>query len=83
MLEELQLAGASVSFDPHWLSPAQADGLFGALHAGIDWEVHRIRLFGRLVDSPRLSSWIGDADAGYLYSGVRFEPRPWPSVPSQ
>jgi len=80
MLEELPLAGASVSFDPHWLSPAQADGLFEALHAGIDWEVHRIRLFGRLVDSPRLSSWIGDTGAGYVYSGVRFEPRPWPPV---
>lgn len=77
MLEELPLVGASVSFDPHWLSPAQADGLFEVLHAGIDWEVHQIRMFGRLVDSPRLSSWIGDPGAGYVYSGVRFEPRPW------
>lgn len=77
MLEEIPLEGASLSFDPHWLSLAQADELFGLLHAGIAWEVHRIRLFGRLVDSPRLSSWIGDPGSGYVYSGARFEPRPW------
>lgn len=79
MLEDIPLAGASLTFDPHWLPSAQADELFAALCTGIDWEVHRIRLFGRLVDSPRLSSWIGDAGTGYVYSGTRFEPRPWPA----
>lgn len=37
-----------------------------------------IRLFGREVASPRLSCWIGDAGASYVYSRTRFEPRPWP-----
>lgn len=43
----------------------------------VPWGRHRIRLFGRDVDSPRLSCWIGDADAMYTYSGARFEPMPW------
>jgi len=34
-------------------------------------------MFGRVVDSPRLSAWIGDEDAVYRYSGTRFVPRPW------
>ena len=37
----------------------------GAARRRSPWEVHRIRLFGREVDSPRLSCWIGDPDAGY------------------
>ncbi|MEG3184135.1 alpha-ketoglutarate-dependent dioxygenase AlkB family protein [Novilysobacter erysipheiresistens] len=78
--EMLPLPDAEVSFDPHWLVPEAADGLFAALRDGIAWETHRIRLFGREVDSPRLSCWIGDAEAVYRYSGTRFEPRPWPSV---
>lgn len=78
MIGELRLAGAELRHDPTWLDPAQADQLLASLRQGIDWEVHRIRLFGRLVDSPRLSSWIGDADASYVYSGTRFAPRPWP-----
>ena len=34
-------------------------------------------LFGRRVAQPRLSLWMGDADAVYRYSGRTFEPRPW------
>ncbi len=34
-------------------------------------------MFGRLVDSPRLSCWMGDPQAAYRYSGVRFTPVPW------
>jgi alkylated DNA repair dioxygenase AlkB len=50
---------------------------FDRLHAEVPWERHRIRLFGREVDSPRLSCWIGDADAVYTYSGTRFAPHAW------
>jgi alkylated DNA repair dioxygenase AlkB len=77
-LSALDLHGADVAIDPAWLPRDRADALFATLHAAIPWEVHRIRLFGRQVDSPRLSCWIGDADAAYTYSGARFEPHPWP-----
>ena len=42
----------------------------------IRWETHRIRMFGREVDSPRRSCWIGDPSTSYVYSRTRFEPRP-------
>lgn len=76
----MPLPGADLAFDPAWLAPGEADALFTALRGGIEWEVHRIRLFGREVDSPRLSCWIGDPDAAYEYSGTRFQPRPWPAA---
>ena len=72
------LPGAELWFAPEWLQTGQADALFADLRDSIEWETHRIRLFGREVDSPRLSSWIGDEDAAYTYSGTRFQPRPWP-----
>ena len=78
--QHIELAGADLELDRAWLSLAQADALFAALFAAIEWETHRIRLFGREVDSPRLSSWIGDPDASYTYSGTRFEPQPWPDA---
>lgn len=74
----IDLPGADVTFAPHWLAPAEADRLLLALQESLPWEVHRIRMFGRVVDSPRLSAWIGDADATYRYSGTRFAPHPWP-----
>lgn len=66
--------------DPAWLSTSAADALLAALETQVPWEVHRIRLFGRLVDSPRLSCWIGDPAAAYTYSGTRFQPHPWPAA---
>jgi alkylated DNA repair dioxygenase AlkB len=79
-LAPLPLADGEVRLDRHWLHPPQADALLAALRQQVAWEVHRIRLFGREVDSPRLSCWIGDPGTGYRYSGVRFEPRPWPAA---
>lgn len=76
---DVALPGADLWFAPDWMPSGQADALFEALREGVEWETHRIRLFGREVDSPRLSCWIGDAGTAYTYSGTRFEPRPWPS----
>lgn len=69
-----------VSLLPAWLAADEADALLAGLLEQVPWEVHRIRMFGRSVDSPRLSCWIGDPGTGYVYSGARFEPRPWPAL---
>ena len=73
------LRGAELRYAPEWLPVDLADELFATLRQSVPWETHRIRLFGRWVDSPRLSCWIGDAEAAYTYSGTRFEPHPWPA----
>ena len=74
------LPGAELRFASDWLATAEADALLVSLREEIRWETHRIRLFGREVDSPRLSCWIGDEDAAYTYSGTRFQPHPWPAA---
>ena len=71
------LPGAEIWFAPDWLDMAEADALLDSLRR-VHWETHRIRLFGREIDSPRLSCWIGDEGAAYTYSGARFQPHPWP-----
>lgn len=76
----IDLPHADVALDPHWLPVDEADALLRALLATVPWERHRIRLFGREVDAPRLSCWIGDPDAVYSYSGTRFAPKPWPAA---
>ena len=76
--QRIELPGADVVLQPHWLASAQADALLADLLTTIPWETHHIRLFGRELASPRLSCWIGDAGTGYTYSRTRFEPRPWP-----
>ena len=74
------LPGAQLRYAPDWLPAERADELLATLRDAVPWETHRIRLFGRWVDSPRLSCWMGDAEAAYTYSGARFEPHPWPAT---
>ena len=71
------MAGADLLFYPNWMATGVADSLMTALRENIAWECHRIKMFGREVDSPRLSCWMGDAGASYVYSQTRFEPHPW------
>jgi alkylated DNA repair dioxygenase AlkB len=77
--QHLPLADADIRYAENWLSRAEADALFERLLHDISWERHRLSMFGREVDSPRLSCWIGDPGAIYTYSRTRFEPHPWPS----
>lgn len=78
--QSLRLPDADAALWPHWLDAAGADALFVELGRAIAWETHRIRLFGREHDSPRLSCWIGDPGVAYTYSRTRFEPRRWPAA---
>jgi alkylated DNA repair dioxygenase AlkB len=74
---DLHLGEAEVSWHRHWLPRDAADTLQRTLREDVPWEVHRIRMFGRQVDSPRLSCWMGDPAARYRYSGTEFVPQPW------
>lgn len=65
---------------PGWLPNTDADALLASLNDEVRWARHRLRIFGREIDAPRLSCWIGDPDAAYRYSGVRFMPHAWPAA---
>lgn len=73
----LPMPDADVRYTAGWLAAHDGDALLQAVLAEVPWEIHRIRMFGREVASPRLSCWIGDPGATYTYSRSRFEPRPW------
>ncbi len=80
LFQTCDLGEGEVRYAPGWLGRAEADGLFERVMEEVRWETHRIRMFGRVVDSPRRSCWIGDPGLAYTYSRTRFEPRPWPPV---
>ena len=76
----IDLPDAEIDWIAGWLAAPAAERLRLALLQQVQWEIHRISLFGREVDSPRLSSWIGDPEAHYRYSGADFSPQPWPEA---
>jgi alkylated DNA repair dioxygenase AlkB len=72
--------GAPLALAPGWLDAREAGALAHALHRDLPWSNHPVRLFGRTLAAPRLSCWIGDADARYRYSGTTHAPVPWPAA---
>jgi alkylated DNA repair dioxygenase AlkB len=80
LLQRIPIAGADARYAPAFHEPASADDQMARLTRDIDWQQHHLRLFGRDVPAPRLSCWMGDADAVYTYSRTRFEPQPWTPV---
>jgi len=58
--------------------PAKTASLFmGRLWQELQWSQQDIMLFGRRVQQPRLTSWYGDPEAHYSYSGLQLNPLPW------
>jgi alkylated DNA repair dioxygenase AlkB len=68
---------ADFCYIPDFLPARNADGLVECLWAGLQWDQRDITLFGRSIPQPRLTSWYGDPDAHYTYSGLNLHPLPW------
>ena len=41
------------------------------------WKQDYIHLYGKKIPLPRLTSWYGDEDKAYKYSGILSQPNPW------
>jgi alkylated DNA repair dioxygenase AlkB len=65
---------------PEFIPAERRSALFEALRAEVPFAPKQIKIFGRSVNQPRLTAWIGDESAVYTYSGVQNEPEPWPSA---
>jgi alkylated DNA repair dioxygenase AlkB len=77
MLTPLPLPDGELRYDERFLDGLEADRLFARLRAELAWEVHAVRIFGRVIPAPRLSAWHGNPGARYTYSGLTLAPRPW------
>ena len=70
----LSLTQGRLLWSPHAFA-AEADAWFAQLQAQIPWQQHSLRMFGRELQEPRLSCWMGDLP--YRYSGKTRRPEPW------
>jgi alkylated DNA repair dioxygenase AlkB len=67
--------GAWVDYRPGFV--ADHASVMARLLESLPLRVEPIRIFGRFVDTPRRTSWHGDPDAVYSYSGRTFSPLDW------
>lgn len=75
-MERIDLGeGAWITFERDFV-PDHA-GLMSRLRETLPLAQESIVIFGRTVPMPRLTSWHGDSECSYAYSGRVFHPSPW------
>ncbi len=51
---------------------------FQQIHfANIRWKRDKIKMYGKQIPLPRLTSWYGDQGRSYSYSGINSQPNMW------
>lgn len=66
-----------LQYYPEFLDKDLSLGLMQSLIAEVPWEQHPIKMYGKVLMTPRLTAWYGDPQSGYAYSGTKFDPLPW------
>ena len=51
--------------------------LYRNLIDNIQWRQDKIKIFGKLIDQPRLTAFYGDKNKEYAYSGIVMKPIEW------
>lgn len=64
-------------FYPTHFSRELSDAYYEALLKEVNWKQEPIKLFGKEVMQPRLTSWYADAGKTYSYSGITMEGNEW------
>ncbi len=66
-----------VDWYPDWLPPADAAHALTQLVEEVEWRQDMMCTPAGRVPLPRLTAWLGEPDAVYVYSGIRNVPQPW------
>ncbi len=74
---DLNLVDGDVVLFPGFFAVEEANRLFSSLTDTVAWQQDTIRLYGRVMNQPRLTAWYGDAGRSYTYSGITMNPQPW------
>jgi len=77
-MESIEFAPAGwIRLWPDFLTNDQAEAVFGQLAESLAWEQHAIRLFGRMVNQPRLTAFYGEQGVSYRYSSLKLSAIVW------
>jgi alkylated DNA repair dioxygenase AlkB len=62
---------------PNFYDKKIADTYLKRLLSDIKWKQESMNMYGKQIPFPRLTSWYGDNDKTYSFSGITLQPHPW------
>lgn len=72
-----ELPAELLEYIPAIFTPEESAALLQSLIENTLWKQESITMYGRMIKTPRLTAWFGDAGKDYAFSGTRLEPLPW------
>jgi alkylated DNA repair dioxygenase AlkB len=75
--QSVKLPPQLIDYRQRFFSQEESTVLMQTLIANIAWKQETIQMYGKLLNTPRLTAWYGDNHKTYTFSGKRFEPLPW------
>jgi alkylated DNA repair dioxygenase AlkB len=72
-----KIEDGEIIFYSRLFNKVEADNFLNYLKTKIIWKQESMNMYGRKVDFPRLTSWYGDNDKPYSFSGITLQPYAW------
>lgn len=76
-LQSPKLPAELMDYKPTFFSRAEVDMLIPKLKETIHWNQETIQMYGKILNTPRLTAWYGDNSKTYAFSGKKYDPYPW------
>lgn len=73
----LKLPTELMEYLPNTFSRQESADLMQKLKATIRWKQETIQMYGKLLNTPRLTAWYGENSKTYAFSGKKYDPDPW------
>lgn len=75
--ETIKINNGEYIYIPNFFEKKIADALLDRFLNNVEWNQEEMNMYGRVVKFPRLTSWYGDQDKPYSFSGITLRPHPW------
>lgn len=75
--ETINIQNGQYIYIPNFFDKKIADNYFKAFIETIQWEQQSMNMYGKQIPFPRLTTWYGDNNKPYSFSGITLSPHPW------
>ena len=75
--EPIDIQNGSYIYIDNFFNKNEADYFLKDFTENIAWEQQSMNMYGKLIPFPRLTTWYGDNDKPYSFSGITLQPHPW------
>lgn len=75
--DPVKILNGEYIFVSQFFTKQEADNYLEQFSKTIAWKQEEMKMYGKTVKFPRLTSWYGDNDKPYSFSGITLDPHPW------